>query len=114
MMIDNIEEMQMRESAFEESRKARAQRRGESDSEDEDDAAAAPAAETEADEAARAAAIEKMAAARAAAAAAAPAPEDEETVFRMSSMGISKNPNAKKGRSEFSVKGLDDAEVHSK
>lgn len=111
MLIDNIEEMQLRDTAIEESRKARRERRGESDSEDSGDD------EVEervggVDEADRLAAIEKMAAAKAAKAATAPDHEDmDAATSKGRSMEGTRNPNAKKGRSEFSVKHLDDAEV---
>ena len=109
MLIDNIEEMQLRDTAIAESRKARKERRGESDSDESADDEVEKCV-GDVDEAARLAAIERMAAAKAAKAAADHGDEDAAT-SKGRSMEGTRNPNAKKGRSEFSVKTLDNAEV---
>jgi hypothetical protein len=117
MFVDNIEELQMREVAVAAGKQARLDRRGESDEDESEEEAAAPAvASTPEEDAERAAAMEKMVQerkAKAIAAKAAAGSDDEDTVFNMKKMGISKNPNAKSssGRTEFSVKGLASAEV---
>ena len=117
MFIDNIEELQLRNSAIAESRKARAERRGESDSGSGSESESNKEVDMEDSTAAREAALAKMAESRAAAATGSAAVdsvaegEEQETVFKMSKMGITKNPNEKSSRTQFSVKTLSGAEV---
>ena len=107
LFVANIEEMQMRESQVSESRRIRAERRGQSDDESEDDADETVVSGD------HQATIEKMAQARKKDATdeTAVGVEPEETVFKGLLGGLSTaNPNEKAARTnkERSIKDLDD------
>jgi hypothetical protein len=115
MFVANIEEMQLRDNQVSETRKQRAERRGESEEDDDDNSETAENSELPAAASAenRAVAIEMMAESRKTSAAP-PVPEEEqETVFRGLLGGISTaNPNEKAAKAKsVKLKDLDDGEI---
>lgn len=115
MFVANIEEMQLRDNQVSETRKQRAERRGESDDDDdENEAAEGSEVPKVASDDNHISAIEKMAESRkVSAVASVPEPEGEQTVFRGLLGGISTaNPNEKAANAKsVKVKDLDDGEI---